>query len=128
MKDKSTLIIGVLLSPLALLIISVVNGLMDNATNWKELFTSFFAYVYPVGLIGIIIFGIPCSLILKHYGHLNYFTLAGAGFLGGAALGTLATPVIGSMLLYGGCGLLAASCFWFFTIYVSTKITIENKH
>ena len=128
MKEKSILIIGILLSPLTIIIVVVVSGLVNNITNWGELFSGFFAYVYPISLIGIIIFGIPCSLILKHFGRLNYITLASIGFIGGAAIGAQATPVIGSMLLYGGCGLLSASGFWFFVIYAPTKISIENKH
>ena len=128
MKDEYILAIGILLTPLTLLIALVLSGLIDTTINWSDLFRDFFVYIYPISLIGVIIFGIPCSLILKYFGHLNYITLASAGFIGGAVVGAQATPIIGSMLLYGSCGILSASGYWFFIIYAPTKISIKKKH
>ncbi len=114
MKMSSKIIVSTLLSPLTLLAMSILGGLTADITNWSNLFTNFFMYVYPVGLIVVILFGIPSYFILKHFGYLNYIILASLGFLGGAAFGTLATPILYSMLFYGWCGFLVSSGFWLF--------------
>ena len=128
MKNEYMFVIGILLTPLTLLIILVFGGLIDATTSWIELFRDFFFYIYPISLIGVILYGIPCCLILKYFGYLNYITLASAGFMGGAAIGTQATPIMGSTLLYGSFGILSATGFWFFIIYIPNKLSIKKNH
>ena len=131
MNEFIKIFIGTILSPFMFMPVLIINNLLykppDWAPNydpgWGEMFSNFFMYIYPVSFIGLLVFGIPCYLVLKRYGHANYLTLAGIGFLGGAALGMLATPIIASMLLYGGCGLLVSSGFWLFILYLPSKLS-----
>ena len=92
------------------------------APGWAGIISSFFIYIYPVSVIGVLLIGIPAYLILKRYGYANYYSLAGLGALGGVAFGALATPIISSILLFAGCGLLVSSGFWLFSIYLPARL------
>lgn len=131
MNELKRLFIGTLLSPFMFMPVLIINNLLykppDWAPNydpgWSEMLLNFFRFIYPVSFIGLLVFGVPCYLILKRYGYANYFSLAGIGFLGGAAPGILATPVATSMLFYGGCGLIVSSGFCLFALYIPLKLS-----
>ena len=130
MREIVKLVIGSALSPLILLIFVVIGELsykapdwaVDHGPNWTSTFSNFFRFVYPVSFVGVVAFGIPCYLLLRYFGHANYFALAGSGLVAGSALGALSAPILGSMLFYGGCGLLVATGFWFLSVYTPSKL------
>ena len=121
MKLIIKIIIGSILSPLTLLFVLVANRLMDDSLNWTNAYVNFFKYVYPIGVLGVVVFGVPLFLLLRHFGYDNYVNLSGVGLVGGAVVGATATPILYSVLLYGGSGFLVASGFWLFVVFSFTK-------
>jgi hypothetical protein len=93
-------------------------GIQTTDFDWYKAITDYLTFIYPVALGGVVIIGMPVYLLLRHFGCANYITLASAGAIGGAAFGSLATPVFYSMLFYAGCGLVVASFFWLLVVHL----------
>lgn len=116
MGTKYSALIGVIASPAALILVPIAFGIQNPEFNWQRIIANYFMYVYPIAFGGVVFVGLPAYFILRHFGYANYITLATAGLLGGAAFGSLAKPLFLSMLFYGGCGLVVASCFWLLVV------------
>lgn len=116
MDTKYSVLIGVIASPVALILVPIAFGIQNPESNWQGIIADYFMYIYPIAFGGVVFVGLPAYFILRHFGYANYISLATAGLLGGAAFGSLAMPLFPSMLFYAGCGLVVASCFWLLVV------------
>lgn len=122
MNRNISVVIGVFVSPLALFLVPIAFGIQTAHFDWQKTISDYFRFVYPVALGGVVLVGMPAYLLLRRFGYANYIMLASAGALGGAAFGSLATPVLYSMLFYGGCGLVVSSFFWLLVVRLPSDI------
>lgn len=113
-----TILPGVIASPAALILVPIAFNIQNPDADWLNLVVDYFTYIYPIALGGVVLLGLPAYLLLHHFGYANYITLASAGTLGGAAFGSLATPIFLSMLFYAVCGLVVASIFWMLVVHL----------
>ena len=113
-----SILLGITLSPIALIFVPIAFGISNQDLDWQSLIVDYFKYIYPIALGGVVTVGIPAYLLLRHYGYANYITLVSVGTLSGAAFGSLATPLYLSMLFYAGCGLVVASIFWLLVVQI----------
>jgi len=122
MRQRRSLVLATLVSPLSVLPAAVFVGLATAAVGGGSLPQSMAVGVFAGGFLStlgvliaygvVLLYLLPVCLLLRRLGKATLWTVAAAGLLGGGALG-LPERSLFSVGFFGYFGVVVAVVFWF---------------